>query len=431
MSDRYRILYAIQNVGGIDFSKDIGDTVPVKYTLRGLQQAGHLVNCVKLHGKAVSVYEDVINFQDPIDSRLGMTNSMVFRGFEGGIRHLQRKLGFPYFAFFDSLRFYDACSKLVSRYNICHEHNGLFCLGAAWACARNGIPYVLTFSADPIMELELVGRPLKGIHAWVAKKEAKFSFDNARKIICVSKPAKQHLIDVWQVESEKIVIMPNGVDVALFGAQYSPTAVRTEFNLDSRPVVCFVGSFQLWHGIDLLVESFAQVLHQIPHSKLLLVGDGPARKSIEEKVKNLGIGSSVHITGLVPQRQIPEILSAVDVAVIPYPELPNELWFSPLKLYEYMAAGKAIVASSSGQIAEVIHDGENGRLVTPGKIDELAKVIVRLLNNPDEREWIGKNAHKQAVEKHSWDRYIKHLEEIYQSVLTEPIPINSKNGANV
>ena len=114
--------------------------------------------------------------------------------------------------------------------------------------------------------------------------------------------------------------------------------------------------------------------------------------------------------------------------MIPYPELPNELWFSPLKLYEYMAAGKAIVASSSGQIAEVIHDGENGRLVTPGKIDELAKVIVRLLNNPDERKWIGKNAHKQAVEKHSWDRYIKRLEEIYHSVLTEPFQINSKKG---
>lgn len=423
------ILYSIQNVGGIDFSKDIGDTVPVKYTFHGLQQAGHLVNCVKLHGKSVRVFEDVINFQDPTDAPLGMTNSMVFRGFEGGVRRLQRELELPYFAFFDSLRFYDACSRLLDRYDLCHEHNGLFCVGAALACAHKGIPYVLTFSADPIMELELVGRPLKGIHAWVAKKEAKFSLDNARKIICVSKPAKQHLIDVWKVESEKIVIMPNGVDIARFGAKHSPTDIRTEFHLDGHPVVSFVGSFQLWHGIDLLLESFAQVLHQIPNSKLLLVGDGPARTSIEEKVKNLGIASSIQITGLVPQKKIPEILSAVDVAVIPYPKMPNELWFSPLKLYEYMAAGKAIVASRSGQIADVIQDGENGRLVKPGEIDDLAKVIVRLLNNPDERDWIGKNARQQAVEQHSWERYIRRLEEIYHSVLTEPIQINTKSGA--
>jgi glycosyltransferase involved in cell wall biosynthesis len=427
--DKYRILYAIQNVGGIDFSKDIGDTVPVKYTLRGLQQAGHLVNCVKLHGKSVSVFEDVINFQEPTDARLGMTNSMVFRGFEGGIRRLQRELGLPYFAFFDSLRFHDACSRLLSQYNICHEHNGLFCIGATWACKRKGIPYVLTFSADPIMELELVGRQLKGIHAWVAKKVTKFSFDYAQKIICVSKPAKQHLVDVWQVNSEKIVIMPNGVDIARFGAKYSPTDARSEYHLDGKLIVSFVGGFQLWHGIDLLVESFAKVLHQIPNSKLLLVGDGPARTSIEEKVKNLGIASSVQITGLVPQKKIPEILSAVDVAVIPYPKLPNELWFSPLKLYEYMAAGKAIVASRSGQIADVIQDGENGRLVNPGDIDDLANVIIRLLNNPDEREWIGKNARQQAVEQHSWDRYIRRLEEIYHSVLTEPFQINTKSGA--
>jgi len=427
--DEYRILYAIQNVGGIDFSKDIGDTVPVKYTLHGLQQEGHLVNCVKLDGKSVSMFEDVINFQDPIDARLGVTNSMIFRGFEGGIRRFQRELGLPYFAFFDSLRFQDACSRSLSHYDICHEHNGLFCIGATWACKRKGIPYVLTFSADPIMELELVGRPLKGIHAWVAKKVTKFSFDYAQKIICVSKPAKQHLVDAWQVESEKIVIMPNGVDVARFGAKHSPTDIRTEYHLGGKLVVSFVGSFQLWHGIDLLVESFAKVLHQIPNSKLLLVGDGPARKSIEEKVKNLGIASSVQITGLVPQKKIPEILAAVDVAVIPYPKLPNELWFSPLKLYEYMAAGKAIVASRSGQIADVIQDGENGRLVKPGEIDDLAKVIINLLNNPDEREWIGKNARQQAVEQHSWDRYIRRLEEIYQSVLTEPFQSNTISGA--
>ncbi|MFC1922884.1 glycosyltransferase family 4 protein [Chloroflexota bacterium] len=427
--DKYRILYAIQNVGGIDFSKDIGDTVPVKYTLSGLQQAGHLVNCVKLQGKAVSMYEDVINFQDPIDARLGVTNSMIFRGFEGGIRRLQRELGLPYFAFFDSLRFQEACSGLLNHYNLCHEHNGLFCLGATWACRNKRIPYVLTFSADPIMELELVGRPLKGVHAWVANKATKFSFDYAQKIICVSEPAKKHLVDVWQVNSEKIVIMPNGVDIASFGIKHSPTDVRTEYQLDGKMIVSFVGSFQMWHGIDLLVESFAKVLHQLPNSKLLLVGDGPARTSIEEIVNNLGLASSVKITGLVPQKKIPEILSAVDVAVIPYPKLPNELWFSPLKLYEYMAAGKAIVASSSGQIADVIQDGENGRLVKPGDINDLANVIISLLINPDEREWIGQNARKQAVEQHSWDRYISHLEEIYHSVLTEPFHVNTNNGA--
>jgi glycosyltransferase involved in cell wall biosynthesis len=223
--------------------------------------------------------------------------------------------------------------------------------------------------------------------------------------------------------------MPNGVDVDMFGAHYSPSDVRTQYNLDSQPVVSFVGSFQHWHGIEILVESFARVLVHLPQSKLLLVGDGPARKNIEENINRLGIGSSVHITGLVPQRKIPEILSAVDVAVIPYPELPNEMWFSPLKLYEYMAAGKAIVASRAGQIAEVIKDGENGRLVESGQIEEFAAVIERLLNSPDERDWMGKNARQQALEQHSWKGYINQLQDVYDNVLNPPVPIKTTNGA--
>jgi len=122
---------------------------------------------------------------------------------------------------------------------------------------------------------------------------------------------------------------------------------------------------------------------------------------------------------LVPQAKIPEILSAVNVAVIPYPQLPKELWFSPLKLYEYMAAGKAIVASSSGQIAEVVQDGYNGLLVEPGNVNEFAQAITRLLKDPVELDWLGKNARQQAVEHHSWDGYIRRLEAVYQEAIDE------------
>lgn len=426
--DRLRILYAIQNVGNVDFNLDVGDTVPVKQTLQGLEDEGHKVFCLKIENGVPQLYEDVKKFDRATLSLNGLSGNSLFKGIERGARRLQRELRIPYFAFFDTYRFQAACSQLLSGFDLCHEHNGLFSGGSAWACSRMDFPYVLTFSADPIMELELVGRPLKGIHAWVAREEARFTYGTARKIICVSDPAKQHLIEVWRVKPEKITVMPNGVDVNLFGELFDPLRVRSNYGLDDFPVVGFVGGFQSWHGIDLLVESFIRIRTEIPECKLLLVGDGPERMNIEKKVEKLGASAEVIITGLVPQSRVPELLSAMDVAVIPYPELPKELWFSPLKLYEYMAAGKAIVASGSGQIAEVIQDGHNGALVKPGDVIELANRIISLLKDPDQRAWLGKNAQQQAVEKHSWQGYIRKLVELYRSVLAEPIPVGGMKG---
>lgn len=413
------ILYTIQNVGGIDFAQDIGDTVPVKHTLRGLRKSGHQVDCLKLEGNRVQIYQDMNRLTEAQTAPLGISSSRIFRLIEGGIRRLQKSFHLPYFAFFDSYRFSEACARLLPGYHLVHEHNGLFCLGTAWACARSGKPYVLTFSADPILERKVVGVPLRGVHLLVASQEARFTYRLARRIICVSEPAKEHLVTNWKLDPEKIQVMPNGVDVERFGVRYDSQKARAELGLGPEQIIGFVGSFQLWHGLDLLVESFCRLQKNFPQTRLLLVGDGPARSVVEKAAVDLGVSQSVTITGLVPQTRVPKLLAAVDIAVIPYPRFSREIWFSPLKLYEYMAAGKAIVASRSGQITEVIQDGLTGLLVKPGDADEMAQAIRRLLSDPAERRSLGENARRQALERHSWESYIQRLEEIYQSVLSE------------
>lgn len=414
---KLRILYAIQNVGGIDFAQGIGDTVPVKYTLRGLQAAGHTVSCLQLDENQVRVYEDAFRLDAYNLAAQGTAGSSVFRAFEGGMRRAQRVLGIPYLALLDSYRFYATAWRYLSSFDLIHEHNGLLCIGSALASQRARKPYVLTFSADPILERRLVGRPLTGIQAHLAEREARYTYRVANRILCVSAPAKVQLVETWGVEAEKAVVMPNGVDTDLFSPRREAGDVRARFELDGRAVVSFVGSFQLWHGIDQLVEIFAGVLQEVPASKLLLVGDGPARDRVEEAVRRLDIADSVVITGLVAQESIPAILAAADVAVIPYPKLPRELWFSPLKLYEYMAAGKAIVASRMGQIAEVIQDGQDGHLVEPGDIESFTRAIVRLLKDPAERGRMGMRARQKAVECHSWEQYVQRLEEVYQDAI--------------
>ena len=138
---------------------------------------------------------------------------------------------------------------------------------------------------------------------------------------------------------------------------------------------------------------------------------------VEQKIAEHGIDSAVRITGLVDQTEVPRLLALADIAVLPYPKLPKEMWFSPLKLYEYMAAGKAIVGSRSCQTAQVIRNNHNGILVEPGDVSGFADAIMRLLQDPTERKRLGSNARKQAVDQHSWQQYIVRLEDVYRSIL--------------
>ncbi len=418
--DRLRIAYMIQNVG-LDLSKKVGDVVPVRYTLQGLQRAGHDVRVFELQGRTVAQIDDIEYLEECRPAKLGMSGKRPFHLTESIIRRLQGMLNLPYHAFFDSRRFYEAAVRSLPAYELCHEHNGLFSPATALACRKLNMPYVLTFSADPIFEAELVGRPFHGLHLRVAQKQARFTYQQADQILCVSNPAKTHLVETWHIEADKINVMPNGVDIRLFGGEYDAKAVRAEWGVGDAPVISFVGGFQPWHGLDNLVESFATVVKQVPAAKLMLVGDGPIRAELEQKIAECGVAESTIITGLLPQERVPELLSIADIAVIPYPKLSQELWFSPLKLYEYMAAGKAIVASSAGQIAEVLVNGRNGLLVESGNIPEFTQAVLSLLKNPEKRQELGETARQQAMAHHSWEQYIRQLEMIYKKAIERKI----------
>lgn len=412
-----KIAYTIQNVGGIDLSQDIGDAVPVKQSIFGLQQQGHNVDCLLLSDQTVHCIPDLNDLSSSTFIRTGLSSTPVFGLFERTIRKIQQLTRFPYFAFFDSFRFFEACQAAPADYDLYHEHNGLLSIGTALACKRSGKPYILTFSADPFLEYELLGKPLRGIRNVVARYEMRFTFQQARFILCVSEAAKAHLISVWQVAPERIVVMQNGVDVSLFAPSTKRDAVRRSLGFSEQFVIGFTGSFQHWHGLDKLVDSFARLRTNIPQAHLLLVGDGPARPDLEAKIDRLGLQECSTITGYVAQTQVPDMLAVMDVVTAPYPQLPQELWFSPLKLFEYMAAGKAIVASKAGQISTVIDHRHTGLLVEPGNIDELASSILYLYQNPDQRLKMGSNARKQAVAHHSWEQYVQRLEEVYHHAL--------------
>lgn len=125
------------------------------------------------------------------------------------------------------------------------------------------------------------------------------------------------------------------------------------------------------------------------------------------------------MTGAVPHTRIPEIVSIADVVVAPAPPIGagEGGTGTPLKLFEYMAAGKAIVASAVSQARDVLENGETGLLVKPADSEAFSGAITSLLNDPAERRRLGLNARKRAEEKHSWQQYVCRLEELYRQVV--------------
>jgi glycosyltransferase involved in cell wall biosynthesis len=171
-------------------------------------------------------------------------------------------------------------------------------------------------------------------------------------------------------------------------------------NLDGRFVVGFVGSFKAWHGVEFLFKAFARLRGEDPPYHLLLVGDGPMRAALEDETRRLGLQGAVTFVGSVPHEDVPRYLAVMDVAVAPYPPL-GDFYYSPLKLYEYMAAGRAIVASKIGQVGEAVADSLTGLLYEPNDVEGLLHCLRRLRNDEQLKRDLGKNA-RIACSKNTW-----------------------------
>jgi glycosyltransferase involved in cell wall biosynthesis len=184
-------------------------------------------------------------------------------------------------------------------------------------------------------------------------------------------------------------------------------------------LIIFVGSFYEWHDVATLLKAFVRVLNLYPDARLILVGDGAKRQATMQLAIELGITRSVIFTGMVAHTDVPRFMAAADIAVVPYPVLQQDVWLSPLKLFEYMAAGNAIIASNVGQLSEWVTNERNGLLVQPGDISALAAGIERLIDDPGLRLELGQNARVEAIQKHSWDRYLSDLEDVYYSVIKD------------
>lgn len=384
----------------------------IRAVCSALRQRGHAVQLLTFRAQQAQVTADEA-FQAWQPAVQPITTGNTFRAVERPIRFAQSRLRLPYLRLFDSLRYAEAVYRSCGDCDALYERHWLHSYGGLLAARRLGVPLVLEINGDILQEYRQLNMKLsrtqwRALHFIIAR-----TFRYADHLIAVSEPLRQTLLTKWSLNPKKVTVVPNGVAIERFQPMtpVQIAATRQRFQLNGSPIVVFVGTFKPWHGLDQLLEAFASLSPE-RNTQLLLIGDGPMREQLEEQAQKLQIEQRVSVTGLLPPDDVAALLTAADIAVLSPRATPAAQAQSPMKLFEYMAAGRAIIAPALPNIESVLRHGRNGYLVAADDAQALASAIQLLLDDQTLRKQLGQAARLQAVQQHSWDAAAAAIESI-------------------
>ena len=379
---------------GIPLGSAKGGAVHVQATVEALRALGHDVDVV-----AASVTRDT-----PAAATVTVAPPPLLDMIDDGTEpRVPRALAHV----LSNVAMHDAlCAELVrARPDIIYERLSPFGIAGSVVARRLQIPHVLEVNALLAEEGVRFRKQALGDAATYLEHSA---LRAATAVVVVSRTLADRVCELG-VEARRVTVLPNGVDQRRFAPE---GAVATGLPRD-RTIVGFVGSLKPWHGVEILLEA-CERLADDQRYHLLIVGDGPAARALQ-RVAERSPGRITWIRG-VAHEDVASYIRAMDIAVAPYPPV-EPFYFSPLKVLEYMAAGRAVVASRIGQIAELIRHGETGWLVEPGDAAMLAAAIRDLGQDDAARRALGRNAAAEIAERHLWSHRAADLTALFHSLM--------------
>ncbi len=251
-----------------------------------------------------------------------------------------------------------------------------------------------------------------------------WSLKRADTVITVSNQLRDYVISIG-VDPGKVHVFPNGVDTELFRPAPPDPGIRARWGLGNNPVIGFTGGLRPWHGVDALPELLERLVKKYRCIRMIIVGDGPLRSNLEENLRARDLLKNTVFTGQLPHEDVAGLVRQFDVALAPYPRLDHDFYFSPLKIFEYMACGRTVVAAALGQISEIVRNNETGVLYPAGDMDALFEACDRLLADSTLRERIGQAAMKEVHDKFTWDHNAARTVDLARSVI-EKLGIEQK-----
>ncbi len=289
-----------------------------------------------------------------------------------------------------------------------YERYNLFMPAGVWLQRRHGLPMLIEVNAPLAAErARFDGLTLKRLARW----SEGYAWRGADRALPVTAVLAEH-VQAAGVAKEKIVVIPNGIDPGEFHAPESTAGAKQALGLGGKLVLGFTGFMRPWHGLDRVIEFIARSdpglgLH------FLAVGDGPARAGLEQLAAARGVSGCVTFTGIVDRAAIADHVAAFDVALQP----DVVAYASPLKLFEYMAMERAIVAPKRPNIQEVLTDGENALLFDPEETGSFEAALGRITRDGELRARLGRAAGALVAERdYTWDGNARRVETLFREL---------------
>jgi glycosyltransferase involved in cell wall biosynthesis len=297
----------------------------------------------------------------------------------------------------------------VFRPDVVYERYNLLFTGGIWAAKLCKIPILLEVNSPLYEEREEYGGiALKRLARW----SEYYAWRNADVVLPVTHVLAE-FIKRAGVPDKRISVIPNGVDTSRFNP-----ALFTERlpELKGKCVIGFVGFCREWHHLDKVMSSLSSLKRD--DIIFLLVGDGPVLSDLKELAKELKFEKQFISTGLVSRKEMPYWISQIDIALQP----AVTPWASPLKLLEYLAMGKAVLADDSANIKELLTDDYNAVLFESGNLDDMSNKLVELVVDSKRVFELSKNSAKSISDNSlTWRSNAEKIVALHNNVCKEPM----------
>ena len=415
-----RILYLCAD-HGVPILGTKGAAIHARELVAAFVRAGHSV-IVAAATKAKSPWEEQATVRAPLlHIRLGPESAALVEELKAFTRSLGVSQSLP-----GELRriLYDRqlTADLSRRFrkhppDFVYERASLHSTTGARLADALGVPLVVEVNAPLALEQAAYrGSEL----AELAEAAERKTVCRADAVLTVSTPLRDYVVSLG-AESDRVHVVPNGVDARLFRPGVRDAALGRRYGLNGGPVLGFVSGLRPWHGLEILPPLLERLVARHPDMRLVVVGDGPLRAQLEHDFRVWGVAGNAAFTGSLPHEEVAALLPQFDVALAPYPEpVGHAFYFSPLKLFEYMACAVPVVGARIGQIAEVVCDGETGLLYPPGELEALTAACDRLLVDPTLRARLGRAAAEHVRARYTWDANAARVAALTQPLVTSP-----------
>jgi len=291
-----------------------------------------------------------------------------------------------------------------------YERYNLFMPAGIWIKRRYNLPMLLEINSPLHQERsQYDGISLNRLAQWTER----YTWQGADCVLPVTQVLADTVI-AQGVPSERILVVPNGINLKRFGNPPDSESAKLALGLQGHMVLGFTGFIRDWHGLNEIIDLIAS--DDAEHARhLLVVGDGPARNSLEEQARRLGISDRLTFTGIIGRDEVARYVAAFDIALQP----AVVAYASPLKLFEYLALGRAIIAPAQPNIMEVLSDGKNAVLFDPDIPGELANAIERVSHDGELRQRIAAGARSSIDEQGlTWHRNAERVVDKFNELLT-------------